>query len=99
MKRLVQKVIAFIKKLIHKQNASGEDLICYLRKRGAKIGENVSIYAANKTLIDKSAPWLLTIGDRVRIAEGVKILTHDYAWSVLKCYIGDGVEPGQVLGA
>jgi len=88
-----------IRHIIYKENASGEDLICYLRAHGAKIGENVSIYVATKTLIDKSSPWLLTIGDRVRISEGVKILTHDYAWSVLNNYSGVGIEPGQILGA
>ena len=93
------KVRSFIRKLIYKENATGSDLVAYLRKHGARIGEQVMIYAPNKTLIDKSAPWLLTIGDRVRIAEGVKILTHDYAWSVLKCLESDEIEPGRILGA
>lgn len=37
--------------------------------------------------------WLISIGDHVRIAEGVTILTHGYDWSVLK------VEYGEVLGS
>lgn len=89
----------FVRRFIYKENASGADLVNYLRGQGACIGEQVVIYAPNKTLIDKSAPWLLTIGDRVRITEGVKILTHDYAWSVLKCLETDGIEPGRILGA
>lgn len=64
-----------------------------LRKKGARIGTDVMVYSTGKTLIDASSPWLLTIGDHVRIAEGVKILTHDYAWSVLKA------GTGAVLGA
>ena len=95
---IVFRIRRLISKLIFKENASGEDLIRYLRKNGAQIGECVSIYAANKTLIDKTAPWLLTIGDRVRITEGVKILTHDYSWSVLKCYEGNEIHPGKILG-
>ena len=36
---------------------------------------------------------MITIGNHVRITEGVKILTHDYAWAVLK------TETGAILGA
>jgi len=96
---ITEKVRNFVRKLIYKEDATGSDLVDYLRKHGARIGEQVMIYASNKTLIDKSAPWLLTIGDRVRITEGVKILTHDYAWSVLKCMESDEIEPGRILGA
>lgn len=49
-----------------------------------KIGNDVDIYVPSKTLIDEQYPWMITIGNHVRITEGVKILTHDYAWSVLK---------------
>lgn len=34
-------------------------------------------------------PWLINIGNDVQITEGVTILTHDYAWSVLKGVYGD----------
>lgn len=96
---MAERLKRFIRKRIYKENATAADLVAYLRSQGAQIGEQVVIYAPNKTLIDKSAPWLLTIGDRVRITEGVKILTHDYAWSVLKCLETDGIEPGRILGA
>ncbi len=76
--------------------SSSQEVLQKLRDGGAKIGEDVLIYATAKTQIDSTAPWLLTIGDHVRITEGVKILTHDYAWSVLK---HDREEPGAILGA
>ncbi len=88
-----------VKKLIYKDKASSEDMLNYLRERGAQIGENVKVYAPNKTIIDKTVPWLLKIGNNVRITEGVKILTHDYSWSVLKCYSSDVRDSGAVLGA
>jgi len=96
---IVEILRKYVRKVIYKENATAEDLIGYLRSHGAVIGENVSIYAPNKTLIDKSTPWLIKIGDRVRITEGVKILTHDYSWSVLKCYEDDEVQAGEILGA
>lgn len=88
----------FIRTKILKTRISSEELLDRLRSRGAKIGEDVYIYSTGKTLIDSTSPWLLTIGDHVRITEGVKILTHDYSWSVLKGIEADGVEPGAVLG-
>ena len=88
-----------IRKLIYRENATSETLIKYLCDKGARIGKGVAIYAPNKTLLDKSAPWLLKIGNRVRIAEGVKILTHDYSWSVLKCCRSGDFQPGEILGA
>ncbi len=94
----MQKLENFIRKIVYKENASSKTLIRYLREHGAQIGDNVTIYRPNKTLIDKTTPWLLKIGNRVRITEGVKILTHDYSWSVLKCYSSDSVQPGEILG-
>ena len=35
----------------------------------------------------------------MRITEGVKILTHDYSWSVLKLYESVSENPGAILGA
>lgn len=96
---MVETLRRFVRKLVYKENATSADLVDYLRQKGARIGQQVVIYAPNKTLIDKSSPWLLTIGDRVRITEGVKILTHDYAWSVLKCLEIENIEPGRILGA
>lgn len=89
----------FVRKLIYKENASSESLQSYLKSKGAQIGEDVTIYAPNKTVIDKTAPYLLKIGNHVRITEGVKILTHDYSWSVLKCYSSESISEGEILGA
>ncbi len=87
------------KKLVYKENATSEDLVNYLRSRGARIGQRVKFYVPNKTLIDKTAPFLLTIGDDVRITEGVKILTHDYSWSVLKRFSSSTISEGRILGS
>ena len=89
----------FIRIKILKTKVTSEDFLERLRKRGAQIGRDVYIYSTSKTLIDSTCAHLLKIGDHVRIAEGVKILTHDYSWSVLKRYDGEGICPGQILGA
>lgn len=46
----------------------------YLRKRGAKIGNQCEIY---KTANFGSEPYLISVGDHVRINSGVQLVTHD----------------------
>jgi maltose O-acetyltransferase len=89
----------FLKRSILKRNVTSDDVLNNLRKGGAEIGTDVLVYSTSKTLIDAQVPYLLKIGDHVRIAEGVKILTHDYSWAVLKRYASDEVCPGAVFGA
>ena len=84
----------FVRRLIYGYKATGEAYIKHLRDIGCTVGEDVSIYAPAKTMIDECYPWMLTIGSHVRIAERVIILTHDYSWSVLKL-----VGQGEILGA
>jgi len=51
------------------------------RKEGIKIGKNCSIY--NKVSFG-SEPYLIQIGDNVRLTNGVKFITHDGAMWVLR---------------
>lgn len=87
-----------IKKIILGKRASSDSYIAYLRKIGIEIGKDVTIYVPTKTLIDEQYPWMISIGDHVRITEGVKILTHDYSWSVLKCSSSAEVA-GSIMGS
>lgn len=45
-------------------------------------------------MIDETRPWLLKIGDNVRITHGVQILTHDYSKSVLQTRYGENIGEG-----
>jgi len=83
-----------VRKLVFRHKADPVSYIKHLRSIGFSIGEDVSIYAPSKTTIDESYPWMVTIGNHVRIAQGVIILTHDYSWSVLKI-----AGSGAILGA
>lgn len=47
--------------------------IPYARKKGVKIGENCRIYITQWG----SEPFLISIGDRVTITSGVRLITHD----------------------
>ena len=66
----MQMIKRIIRKIIYKENAFSDTLLEYLRKHGAQIGDDVTVYAPNKTLIDKTTPYLLKIGNHVRITEG-----------------------------
>ena len=79
---------SIVRKAAYGYKAESSSYIQHLRSIGMKIGDDCIIYAPTKTLIDEQYPWMITIGDHVRITEGVKILTHDYSWSVLKNYQG-----------
>jgi acetyltransferase-like isoleucine patch superfamily enzyme len=66
----------FIKRVQHFIELSGynESTICeYFRKQGAQIGEECYIFT-NKI---GTEPYLVKIGNRVAIAEGVAFMTHD----------------------
>lgn len=87
-----------LKKIVYGKKYSSEAYINHLRKIGVKIGEDCTIYSPKNTIIDEQYPWLISIGNHVRITEGVILLTHDYSWSVLKRYDGNGIN-GEILGA
>lgn len=88
-----------IKKFILKERASSETYIKYLRNMGVEIGNDCEIFVPTKTVIDIQNPWMLKIGNHVRITDGVKILTHDYSWSVLKRIENEEIDQGRILGA
>lgn len=59
------------------------------------IGKNIKIYGTSSVVIDETRPWLLKIGDDVRITHGVQILTHDYSKSVLQTKFGENIGEGE----
>lgn len=93
------KIREILKRIIMREKYSSETFITYLREKGVLVGEDCTIYAPNKTVIDLQYPWLISIGNHVRITQGVIILTHDYSWSVLKKYKSATIEEGAILGA
>lgn len=88
-----------LRRVLGRKRMTSEDVVNKLRQRGAKIGEDVTVFSPSTTFIDGTCAHLLTIGDHVGIAMGAKILTHDYSWSVLKTYEAERIQPGAILGA
>lgn len=62
----------------------------FLRRKGATIGDGCEIY---KTASFGSEPYLITIGNHVRINAGVQLITHDGGYWILRdCRAGFGNE-------
>lgn len=92
-------MIKALKRLFKGKRLTSEAMLKDLRDRGARIGTDVVVYSPSTTILDNTNPFLLTIGDHVRITAGVKVLTHDYSWSAMKTYASDAVMPGAILGS
>lgn len=78
-----------LKKIIMRERADSDSFIKYLRNRGIRIGERCKIYDPKTTMIDLTRPWMIEIGDDVKITNNVIILTHGFDWSVMKGVYGD----------
>lgn len=68
--------MSLFRKIFHREN-----YIDLLRRQGAKIGEGCDI---NNSVIFGSEPYLITIGNHVRINSGVNLITHDGGCWVLR---------------
>lgn len=49
-----------VRKIIYKECSSS--YISYMRSRGAKIGDRVTVFSPKTTNIDMTRPWLIDIG-------------------------------------
>lgn len=78
-----------IKKIIFRQKADSESYVKYLKLKGMRIGNDVTIYDPKNVTIDETRPWMIEIGNHVRITKNVTILTHGYDWSVKKTLDGE----------
>lgn len=87
-----------IKKILYGNKYSSESYIKHLKQIGVTIGRDCTIYEPKNVTIDEQYPWMITIGNSVKITKGVIILTHDYSWSVLN-KVNMNNEKGVILGA
>ncbi len=74
---------------------SSDAYIKYLKAKGVKIGDNMTIWCfgggLTKPLIDVTRPSLVEIGDNVGINRNFTLLTHDFITGVFKECYGDFV--------
>ena len=79
-----------IRRLLNKiwlLTATPKGVIKFYRKQGMLIGVNCEI---NKNVNIITEPYLITLGDNVRITSGVKFITHDGGLYVARNYTRGG---------
>lgn len=77
-----------IKKILGKEKFTSEQYMDYLRKNGCKVGDGTYFYNPDSTIIDHRYLHCIEIGKDCSITRGVKILAHDYSYSVLNKVYG-----------
>lgn len=82
-------VVNVLKRIVFPHSYSEEAYIAFLRKKNVLIGEKVKIWSPNHTFIDTTKPYLIKIGNYVKITQGVSILAHDYSHSVMRRKFGE----------
>ena len=79
-----------IKETWIKKTASDEAWIDYLRSKGVTIGKGCEIY---RDVMWGSEPYLIKIGDHVRITSGRRFITHDGGvWVLREKYGNDSID-------
>lgn len=85
---MIKEIIKKIKKK-YAEYKGGEIYIDYLRQQGIRIGTHCHIGIPRTITIDYTRPYLIEIGNNVRMNNGFTLLTHDFATSVLTNKYGD----------
>lgn len=96
-------ILGFVRKcllrILYGSRARNDIYIRYLKKLGIVVGKGTIFYEPYTNNIDVQNPLLLSFGENVRVTAGVKILTHDYSWSVITGVYGEcvgGVAPTKI---
>lgn len=84
------KIFSMIKRIIYGEKYSSETYIASLKRKGYKIGDRCTFYNPQSTVLD-STPYMLEIGNDVKITAGVNILCHDASVFVLDRAGGGGI--------
>lgn len=88
-RKLWNRLTNYVGKMIYHSRWGSDAYVQWLRRDGARIGEGTTIFDPTTVHIDSTRPWMIEIGDNVKITKGVTILTHGFDWSVLKGKYGE----------
>ena len=59
-----------VKKIIYGNRADSSSYVSFLRNAGCSIGDKTVIYDPPSTFIDVTRPWLINIGEGVKLQKG-----------------------------
>lgn len=78
-----------LRQIIYGHRSSSESYEKFLKKHGANIGKNFTLYSPQISTIDVQSGFLLKIGDNFKATGPLTIMLHDYSWSVIHNKYGD----------
>ena len=70
-----------IRTFLSRHLLKGEKLVQFYRKQGVQIGKDCELY---NTVHFGSEPYLITLGNHVRVTHGIWFITHDGGYWVLR---------------
>lgn len=84
---MIKRIVNKIKRRYALRNERA--FVKYLRENGVRIGDGCHIGEPKTVTIDITRPYLVEIGNMVRMNKGFTLLTHDFATSVLTNVYGE----------
>lgn len=81
MKSLILKLIKIIK---YPRRYNSKVYTKYLKKKGVTVGKGTYFFAPENTFIDTDNGMFIEIGEYCKITSGVRILAHDFSYSVFR---------------
>lgn len=82
---MIKKTISnLVRRILYgKKVISRKNYLEWLRNIGVRYGSNLYIVDPMSLELDFTRPWLIQLGDNVTITDHVRILTHDFSYSVV----------------
>lgn len=77
-------VLHLFKKIFLNHTSSSANFVSYLKANKVEVGCGTYFFDPLNTKIDLSRPYLIEIGRYCKITSGVRFLSHDYSYSVLR---------------
>lgn len=83
-KAMIANIKKIIRKTLYPNTCSSEAYTAYLRKRHAKIGDNILFTNPEEKPVDDTCVELLEMGEGCFVSSKVTILLHDYSFALIR---------------
>lgn len=81
---MIKRIKRLVKRFLFPKYWCNDAYVAFLRKGGAKVGENTFFYDTMSKPVDESSLPYIEIGSNCRITREAFILAHDYSYAVLR---------------
>lgn len=94
LRALARRVRRCLRPATPSAQALSDAYVARLRAAGVQVGADCFFWTPGSHVIDLTRPELVTIGDKVKVAQGLMLLTHGFEWCVLR-----ELHPGEIFGS